>query len=463
MQGLIKIVISALKRMAPVSVLLVLAAFSSTLEAGSLALSGDQYYVVLGSRATLDQAVGLALYYSGVESDSGNPPFVARAVNGWFAVITGPHVLPSSSKDQFLAAKIKDGRAPKDAILSRGINYADVAWKQPESNVLDTLSFDGEHKVSMFKGDLQIKLTRRQVDNDNFGAVAVGIYKAKPAFRMEFDSEYPVNKPASELRLVRLDLNSSLPQIVFTYFWQGAHCCTMTKIASMSGSGSWHVIGGDTLDGAGYAFEDLEGRKFNYLVSYDQDFYYAFDCYACSYPPLRIQQLRGDSLEDVSSDDKFVHFYLQQLYALEETANKQHDSDLWHSNGFLAGWIATSLRARRPENWSLALQLYDHNSDSGLPTEKCTIDKPLEECPNDKKVVLAFPAALRELLVHSHYIDDQEKLPIPYEVKPTQAPEETNKEDTTGMNAAPGAEDAGTRIPGVPSTYSLPLPKAYGK
>ena len=369
-----------------------------------LSLRGDQFWVVLASRQDADQAIAAAQRYSA------DKPIVVRAANGWFAAVSGPNRIRSGLGQQFLAGLIKDQRAPKDAYLTKGAKFVESVWAQPASNIVDTLQYDGEHDTALRRDDLEIKLTRHSVGDGQADAVAVGTYKGKPAFHMEF-TENPSDKPASRVQLVRLDPNSPMPQVVFTYFWKGAHCCTLTKIATLTKEGSWHVIDGDTLDGdGGYQFEDLENKGFSYLISLDQSFLYAFDSYAESYSPTRIHQLLGDILVNVTTKPKFQHTLLQSLYLQEEYAGEGDDS--WHSNGFLAGWVASSMQVGRGASaWTKMLAKYDHQS--GFATEKCTTNAPIEKCPKDKKIKLAFPVALRAFLVDHGYTHDVARYSVP--------------------------------------------------
>jgi hypothetical protein len=98
---------------------------------------------------------------------------------------------------------------------------------------------------------------------------------------------------------------------------------------------------------------------------------------------------------------------------LEEGA----DEDSWHSNGFLAGWVAASILVDRgKEAWAKMLASYHHQSDFG--PQKCITNIPLERCPENKKVRLAFPWALRQFLHDQGYIGDISSWSAPYEVEP---------------------------------------------
>lgn len=327
-------------------------------EAIELKLNDDQYWVVLASRQDIDQAIAVARIYQSTK------PMIVRSANGWFAVINGPHRAKPGTGRQVLDALAKSQGIPKDAYLAKGVKFSDLVWTFPASPILETIQYDGEHEATLRKGDLEIKLSKRLVDDDQSAPIAIGSYKGKPAFNIEL-SDNPAEKPASQVALIWLDPKSSMPQVVFTYFWQGAHCCTVTKIASLNDAGIWHVIDGDSLDSdACYDFEDLDNAGFNYLVSVDQRFLYEFDSYAGSFAPMRIHRLVGDKLVDVTSDPKFRHRLLQSLYS-EEDMTSQGD-DVWHSNGsWRAGSQVPYLVGQGTDAWSKMLSNYDHNSDIG--------------------------------------------------------------------------------------------------
>jgi hypothetical protein len=374
-----------------------------------LILKGDQFWLVLASREDPDRAIAIARN----NRNAGARTLVARSRNGWFAALSGPHTVRTGAGGQFLDALVRDQGIPKDAFLSGGSGFSDVVWTPPVTNVMDKLEYDGEHDSSKRSRELHIRLSKKLLGNEGAVATAGGDFAGKPAFTMAM-TENPSEKPASKVTLVRLDPNSPVPQVVFTYFWQGAHCCTATKIASLSEGQAWHIIEGEPLDGGGgYVFEDIEKAGFSYLLSNDQSFYYAFDSYAGSSAPLRIHQLIRDRLVDVTTEPGLRHRLLQSLYALEEGA----DEDSWHSNGFLAGWVAASILVDRGnEAWAKMLANYDHQSEFG--PQKCITSIPLERCPENKKVRLAFPWALRQFLHQEGYIRDVSSWIAPYEVEP---------------------------------------------
>ena len=381
-------------------------------DAASLAQPADHFWAVLASRQDVDEAIASAQLHADVHA------VVTRASNGWFAAISGPYTVKAGTGRTFLDGLIKDHGAPADAYLTRGANFDGVAWKAPATNVTDTVSYDGEHDVSFRRGDLTLKLSRQRADGDQFSPTLSATYQGRPAFSLAM-TESSSEKPASRVDLVRLDPASPLPQIVFSYYWQGAHCCTVTKIASLALSGAWNTVDGETLDSDGYSFEDL-GSGYSYLVSVDNAFLYAFDSYAGSYAPLRIQQLVGAKLIDVTRNAELHHRVLQDVYRMELSASSQ-GPDTRHEHGFLAGWVGGSLLADRGDAaWKTMLASYSHE-ESMFGPERCTTGGSVEKCPEDKRVRLPFPTGLRQFLTEHGYITDPNRFAAPDPAEPASA------------------------------------------
>ena len=129
-------------------------------------------------------------------------------------------------------------------------------------------------------------------DAAEFMPVATGWRGATQVFSM-VHGDVVAETPKSEIVALRLDAASPAPQIVFSAFWGGAHCCTVTKIATL-GPGGWTVLDGDVLDGSGYGFEDIDGDGVYELISSDNSFLYAFAPYSDSLAPVRLWRCKGD-------------------------------------------------------------------------------------------------------------------------------------------------------------------------
>jgi hypothetical protein len=133
------------------------------------------------------------------------------------------------------------------------------------------VEFDGLADVSVDLDDVRVKISRSSASKDaDFFPVASGYSCGKLVFEMRLDENYNDN-PISELSVLRLDPDNPRPNIVFSSFWGGAHCCTMTKIVSLVDD-KWQVIKAETLDAGGYLFKDIDGDGVFELVSVDNSF-----------------------------------------------------------------------------------------------------------------------------------------------------------------------------------------------
>ena len=378
---------------------------SSTAFGASLKLDGDQFWVGLASGQTEDEAIGLAGNF-GIK-----PLTVVGSANGWFAAISGPyHVAPGGGR-AFLDKLRKEKGAPADAYLTRGASYTDVVWRPPPDHVEATFEYDGEHEAEMVRGDLRLKISRQADGKDAFDPVLTAEYKGKRAFRIAI-GDNPNEKPAAKVRLVRLDPSSPLPAIVFTYYWQGAHCCTLTKVASLQPDGSWSIVSAGALNGDGYGFEDLDGKGRSFLVTIDQSFLYTFASYAGSFAPPKIEQLEGGKLIDVTRDPPLRRFIVQERYRQKANAKQQ---DELKTHGYLAAFVADSLMLGEGEEaWRAMLASYDRgDAEADFGIDKCSIDLPLSKCPDDKKVKMPFPEGLRQFLTEHGYMSDPNRFEVP--------------------------------------------------
>ncbi|RYC28931.1 hypothetical protein D3273_26685 [Lichenibacterium minor] len=382
--------------------------------ANSLKQVGDSYWIALASRRSADEAIAYARRYNSLQ------PAVVGSINGWYAVVIGPRAVAQGQGKALLGALAKSDYIPSDAYFTRGDGYTSMVWKAPPSPILATAKYDGETDATLQSGPLCIVLSRAPVDGDQRAAIAAGYESGKPAFAMIAGAEQPNEKPASEVASIRLDRSSPQPQAVLTYFWQGAHCCTITRIATAHADGTWKVVDGETLDGdGGYRFEDLTGSGEVDMVSADQSFLYAFASFASSVPPTKIHRLVGDRIADVTHEPRYYEFLKQELAGLESGVKPA--DPVWHDNGFLAGWVASKmLVGQGTDAWSRMLEGYDHNPDFG--PEECVTGQPVEGCPDDKKSRIPFPIALKAFLVKGGYILDPSLYPVPRREEPPSAP-----------------------------------------
>jgi hypothetical protein len=283
--------------------------------------------------------------------------------------------------------------------IARAKDAPQVPAHAAERN-LPSIKYDGKHATTLRYGDLSVTIDSEPgSDADSRVPRFQGRYQDHVVFSFRVD-DAEASEPSSQAHVMRLDPGTPLPQVVMTAFTGGAHCCTVTKIATAQVPDEWRVLDAAQLDGGGYEFADLDGDGVKEMISIDNDFLYAFECYACSFAPTRIAKLMGNDISDVTQEPKFRNFLRQKVQEMETAARK--DSKLWHSNGFLGGWVAAkSLVGEVDDAWKRMLASYDRKSDWTL--EECTTGEEIDKCPKDKVRELTFPEGLMKLLVKNSY------------------------------------------------------------
>jgi serine protease Do len=266
---------------------------------------------------------------------------------------------------------------------------------------LPSVKYEGKHPVTLRYRELTVTIDSAPgSDADNRVPVIKGRYGDREIFSLKIE-DAEAREPLAAARVIWLDHAAAFPQVVLTAFTFGAHCCTVTKIATMTAPDTWHVIDGPQLDGdEGYTFADLGHDGTDELISYDNDFLYAFASYADSFVPTRVAKLAGTDITDVSSDPKYRDFLRGRVREMETQARK--DPQLWHSNGFLGGWVAAkSLVGEVDEAWARMLKSFDKKSDWSM--QECTTGAEIDKCPQGKLRDLTFPDALKKLMASGDY------------------------------------------------------------
>lgn len=200
-------------------------------------------------------------------------------------------------------------------------------------------------------------------------------------------------------QIVELDPDNKYPEIVFSNYTGGAHCCSDTVVLTGGKDGrTWRTVEMGQFDGDLISASDLDGdARYEFAVR-DNRFLYRFGCYACSTAPLRILQLQGDRIADVSADKAYRDAHAISLARMV----KLYSGGSEESNGFLAGYVGQKIRlGEGGEAWDFMMKHHDRKSDWG--TVECS--KPLNdkgECPG-KTITHTFPEALKRFLVESGY------------------------------------------------------------
>jgi hypothetical protein len=202
---------------------------------------------------------------------------------------------------------------------------------------------------------------------------------------------------AAEAMIAEIDPGNDYPEVYFSSFSGGAHCCTTVMVASQVGN-AWVVTPVGDFDGDGDYLEDLDGDGLAEIVTVDNRFLYRFDSYAASAAPLSIFTVRGGDVIDISAEQRFLPGHREWLEELAAAAPE----DRWSSPGYLAGWLATRVRlGEGPEAWEELNANWDSAADEG--EETCLTGGEPEDCAGDQIEVLKFPQRLRLFLSQNGY------------------------------------------------------------
>ncbi len=365
--------------------------FSSGAHAGSFLLKGKNNWLTVASTKDLDVAIGIARSLN-------NSAQVVSSQSGYYAVIMGPYAAKTIDAVKKLDDSIYE--LPKDALLSDGARYVETVWKSPShATILSSYGIDSPLQLS--SGDVSVTFKLEKVAEDQYSSVLSGEEKNGPKFTFTVDKAGESVPSSAEAAFIKLDAASTIPQLVFTRFSGGAHCCTKTWIAMKpDGAAGWSLIEGDTLDGGGYWFEDVDGDGGQELLSVDNRFLYAFDSYAGSFAPIQISKFRYGKVEDVTEEPAMQSRLKQDLAGIEFAA--KINPEMWKSNGFLAGWVASKMRlGQGTDAWQVVTE--NMASVTGFGPQKCTTGQKYEDCPIDNLKEIPVLKALADFLKENGY------------------------------------------------------------
>lgn len=205
--------------------------------------------------------------------------------------------------------------------------------------------------------------------------------------------------PATEASIVEIDPGNDHPEVYFTSYSGGAHCCATVIVASEAEAGWTGVLVGE-FDGGGDYLDDVDGDGTAEIVTVDNRFLYQFDCYACSAAPLVIRTVRGGEVIDISRDPAYRLAHREWLEQLESSVEP---SERWTSPGFLAGWVAAKAQlGELDEAWQQLVEHWDWAGDSG--EEVCLSGLELDRCQRFDRATLKFPERLQRFLTENGYM-----------------------------------------------------------
>jgi hypothetical protein len=251
-----------------------------------------------------------------------------QATNGWYAIVAGPERI--SNPRAYKEALVRVGEIPGDTVITRGQGYVAEVWRPSTFKPLTQAKYDGTKQLNLRSGELVLNVSSLTSDKESGRfPVLSGYANGRLAFTARLE-ESSNEEPNAEVSVVRLDPTSPEPQVIFSSFWGGAHCCTVTKIATKVGT-EWRVVQGKTIDGdGGYTFDDIDGDGAAELLSVDQSFLYTFAPYAGSWAPESISNLSGDRLIDVTAHPTFRTYMRQELYRIEYLASREPNLWRWY-------------------------------------------------------------------------------------------------------------------------------------
>jgi hypothetical protein len=196
----------------------------------------------------------------------------------------------------------------------------------------------------------------------------------------------------------RIDPDSDEAQVLLTSYTGGAHCCVHIQLLDRIG-GAWRKVDVGTFDGEPFETfpTDVDGDGVADIVRYDDRFAYVFGCYACSWMPPRIFNVRSGKTLDVSAEPRYRALFEKDYRGAKAECLK-------HSNPGCAGLVADGVRlGRADEAWKIALANIDRKDDWTLPGCKVKAGRD-GGCPKGKDYTAAdFRPALTRFLAQNGY------------------------------------------------------------
>ncbi len=348
---------------------LLLSGFAAAAE--DLKLTGGKRWLIVASTKDLDIAIGSA-------RSLGAGSQVVTSQSGYYAIIRGPYAARTLAQVKKLDQSIYD--LPKDATLTNGARFLKSVWTAPLGATVMT-TYEIGKPLRLSAGDVSAEVTLVKIGDDYFSTEVSGHDTSGHSFSFTVGKEGDFAPSQAEAAFITLDATSKVPQLVFTRYSGGAHCCTQTWIVSKpDDAAGWSLIEAANLDGSGYEFEDVDGDGSKELISVDNRFLYAFDSYAASMAPIKIAKLRYGKIDDVTDEPAMASRLKQDLASMEYSAKAT--TTLWKANGYLAAWAANKIRLGQGDDaWQTVTENMDKNSSFG--PQECVTGQAIEDCPAD--------------------------------------------------------------------------------
>ena len=314
----------------------------------------------------------------------------------WSAAISYHGLMPATRHLWAFAALILCAAAPAPAHQGKAI-----AWDAKK---------DGDPKTYAVGGLRLTFASAKPAEEGDLPAPTLTI--ASPRFgKIAFTGQAGFENPQAQAAVVaRLDPKADGPAVVYTDYSGGAHCCTDITIFEPIG-GRWRKINaGEWNGGPALPPKDLDGDGLADFFLDDENFLYAFACYACGAAPPKIMDVIGGVWTDVSTAPRFARVFEADAARLKDGCAGDGGQ-----NGLCAAYAADMARLGRfTEGWTYVLAHYDRNDDWSWP-DGCRVPRGHRACPKDQVIKYkTYPEALKAFLVGTGYITAAEAAAAPH-------------------------------------------------
>lgn len=260
-----------------------------------------------------------------------------------------------------------------------------MTWAQPMT------TWDRGHPLPARFGPFGLLSTRMPPSGDNNGNAILHVTDTQGR-TTDLKIEIAYDDVHATLGVGRIDPESPNLQLLVTSYTGGAHCCVHIQILD-DVDGQWRTVDVGPFDGEPLSVfpTDIDGDGITDIQHWDDRFAYAFGCYACSWMPPRVFNIRRGKVQDVSAAPRYRMLYVKDFKGAEEQCLK-------HANAACAGLVADGYRLGRiDEAWSVAMANIDPN-DGWLPGCKVKVINGM--CPDGQQFHSGeFREALTQFLI----------------------------------------------------------------
>jgi uncharacterized protein YecT (DUF1311 family) len=241
-------------------------------------------------------------------------------------------------------------------------------------------------------GDLTLTLSSRSMSDGK--TVPILTITSATTVAVEVLGAARMGDAAAEIGVFQLESPGSVPQIYFSSFTGGAHCCTEGKLVIRSGVtfstvqlGAWDY---------GIKFEDLNADGVFEIIVSDERFLYAFAPYAGSVAPPKILKYQAGEITDVSTAFPSL-FRVAMESARQGCLNRE--------NGACAAYVANAARVEQFQSaWDTMLSHYNPDDDWQYPIG-CSVETSGGQCPVGSEIRYSnYPDALLAFLTEAGYV-----------------------------------------------------------